>query len=73
MTAPGTTTEVVLNGETCRLDEASTVAEVVQRLDCGADGVAVAVNEEIVPRSGWAGRELHDGDRIEVVRAAQGG
>ncbi|HEX9314451.1 MAG TPA: sulfur carrier protein ThiS [Actinomycetota bacterium] len=36
-------------------------------------GVAIALDEEVVPRSNWAARQLHEGQRIEVVRASQGG
>ena len=36
-------------------------------------GVAIALDEEVVPRSDWATRRLHEGQRIEVVRASQGG
>jgi sulfur carrier protein len=36
-------------------------------------GVAVAVNGEVVPRSAWPDRRLRDGDRVEVLTAAQGG
>lgn len=37
------------------------------------DGVAVAVNDGVVPRSQWAQRVLNDGDRVLVIRATQGG
>ena len=36
-------------------------------------GVAVALDEEVLPRSDWATCLLHEGQRIEVVRASQGG
>jgi sulfur carrier protein len=36
-------------------------------------GLAVAVNGEVVPRSAWDGHSLRDGDRVEVLTAAQGG
>ncbi|MGH1525342.1 sulfur carrier protein ThiS [Leifsonia sp. L25] len=36
-------------------------------------GIAVAVNSAVIPRSGWAGEELADGDIIEIVSATQGG
>ena len=36
-------------------------------------GVAVAVNGEVVPRSEWSGHALRDGDRVEILTAAQGG
>lgn len=63
---------VLVNGEEARCD-GSTVAELVEQLGCGRRGVAVAVNRAIVPRSRWGDHDLHDGDRVEVLRAAQGG
>lgn len=65
--------EVTLNGEPRRLDPASTLESVVELLGCGRRGVAVAINSEVVPRSSWATTTVVSGDRIEVLRAAQGG
>jgi len=39
----------------------------------GKKGVAVAVNGQVVPRSGWARRILEAEDRILVIQATQGG
>jgi sulfur carrier protein len=36
-------------------------------------GIAVAVNGIVVPRGQWTRTELRAGDRIEIVRAVQGG
>jgi sulfur carrier protein len=36
-------------------------------------GLAVAVNEEVVPRAGWPDRALADGDRVLIIQASQGG
>ncbi|MFN7709094.1 MAG: sulfur carrier protein ThiS [Sphingobacteriia bacterium] len=38
-----------------------------------ASGIAVAINGQVVPRGQWASRTLAEGDRLEVVRAFQGG
>jgi thiamine biosynthesis protein ThiS len=35
--------------------------------------VAVAVNDAVVPRSGWLTRPLADGDQVLVIQATQGG
>jgi sulfur carrier protein len=35
--------------------------------------MACAVNNMFVPRAQWAGRELHDGDRVDVVTPITGG
>ena len=36
-------------------------------------GVAIAINDEVVPRSTWPARPLSDGERILVIQATQGG
>ena len=36
-------------------------------------GVAIAINDEVVPRSTWPVRPLADGERILVIQATQGG
>ena len=39
----------------------------------GGKGVAVAVNDQVVPRSRWVSTGLDEGDRVEIIRATQGG
>ncbi len=36
-------------------------------------GVAVAVNQSVVPRGSWASTAIHSGDHIEILQAVQGG
>ncbi|HXD28902.1 MAG TPA: sulfur carrier protein ThiS [Arthrobacter sp.] len=62
-----------------------TVRQLVERetgLELGSDGrttagtpcgLAVAVNDDVVPRSSWAGTRLQPGDRVELLSAVQGG
>lgn len=64
---------VAVNGEPRVLEAGVTVAAVIDILGRGRQGVAVAVNEEIVPKSRWDDVALRDGDRVEVLTAAQGG
>ncbi|ADD40624.1 sulfur carrier protein ThiS [Stackebrandtia nassauensis] len=63
--------KVQLNGEPTDIN-GSTVADAVANLSRAERGIAVAVNGEVVPRSQWT-RKLHEGDRIEVLTATQGG
>jgi len=66
---------VTVNGEPRQLPSGATVASVVELLDVtpSARGVAVALDEEIVTRARWAVTALHDGARVEIVAAIQGG
>jgi sulfur carrier protein len=36
-------------------------------------GVAVAVNDAVVPRAAWPAHALADGDRVLIIQATQGG
>jgi sulfur carrier protein len=65
--------DLVVNGDRRPFPDGTTVDALVDALAIGRRGVAVAVNAEVVPRSGWAAAELRDGDTVEVLRAAQGG
>ncbi|MER7665667.1 MULTISPECIES: sulfur carrier protein ThiS [unclassified Streptomyces] len=64
---------VSVNGETRMLATGTTLDTLVTELTAAPSGVAAAVNETVVPRSAWAGTQLDDGDRVEVLTAVQGG
>lgn len=38
-----------------------------------ARGIAVAVNEEVIPRNAWASHTLNENDSILIITATQGG
>jgi sulfur carrier protein len=66
---------VTLNGEPREIREGARVADAVTAAGAEAEGrgVAVAVDGEVVPRGEWDGFQLRDGQRVEVLRAVQGG
>lgn len=62
-----------LNGKEKQVPDALRLTGLVSFLGLEPAGVAVAVNDDVVRRSHWEQTELTDGDRVEVVRAIQGG
>jgi sulfur carrier protein len=66
---------IAVNGEERPLPDDSTIRALLLDLDVepGEKGVAVAVNGEVVPRQEWSSKGLTAGDRVELVRAVQGG
>jgi len=67
------TVTIRVNGE-ARDTAAHTLEELARQLDLAdTAGVAIAVNETIIPRSVWPAHALKNGDRVEVVGAVQGG
>ncbi|KOX09587.1 thiamine biosynthesis protein ThiS [Micromonospora sp. NRRL B-16802] len=64
---------MTVNGAGRSVAGGTSVADLVGDIAGQHRGVAVAVNGEVVPRTGWPATELRDGDRVEVLTAAQGG
>ena len=74
MTQPQTTLNVTVNGEAVALsDEQLTEALCEIGYDPEQQGIAVAINMSVVPRSEWGQTSIADGDRIDIVGAKQGG
>lgn len=64
---------IVVNGEVLDVPDDSDIRALVEQLGAPVDGVAVALNGEVVPRGQHAGTGLHPGDKVEVIRAVGGG
>jgi len=62
-----------LNGEVTRLPGPLSVRSLLERFELQRQRVAVAVNQEVVPRSRFESRQIHEGDRVEVIHAVGGG
>ena len=62
---------ITLNGAATTTD-AATVEALVAEAGAPADGTAVAIDGEVVPRSQW-GRKLHDGAVADILTTVQGG
>lgn len=76
--------ELLVNGEPARVEEDTDILSLVsdrlprfaQRIADGEPiprGVAVAIDDRVVPRSRWADTVLEPGARVEIVTAVQGG
>lgn len=50
------------------------VAEILQVLNIEPrDGVAVALNDSVVSKNALENTTVHEGDRLEIIRAVAGG
>ena len=67
--------KLTINGEAREVECVHNLAELIASLALpGAErGIAVAVNDGVVPRSQWHDTSLAAGDSIEVINAVQGG
>ena len=65
---------ITINGEREPLFGATLAALLAEKaVDTEQKGIAVALNGAVVPRAAWPQTPLKAGDRVEIVRARQGG
>jgi sulfur carrier protein len=63
---------ICVNAEQFEVAERTTIAGLLESLGYPDRGIAVAVDQAVLPRSSWA-TTLSEGANIEVVTAVQGG
>ena len=66
--------KLIVNGEQVKT-EANTLEQLLRtfELEDAEKGVAVAVNDAVVTKDKWSDYQLSEEDRIEIIRATQGG
>src|SRR5438128_2544355 len=65
--------QLLVNGETRKLPEPLTVAELLNRLGYDRRRIAVEVNQEVVPQPRHLDHTLTSGDQVEIVTLVGGG
>ncbi len=65
--------ELLVNGEPRSVSAGCTVEALVRELGLERRRIAVAVNRDVVPRSGYDVQLLAAGDRVEILEAVGGG
>ncbi|HEX8835112.1 MAG TPA: sulfur carrier protein ThiS [Abditibacteriaceae bacterium] len=63
---------ILLNGK-AHTTTARTVGELLHELATPPTGIAVAINDSVVRRAELDATALNENDRVEVIRAVQGG
>jgi len=64
---------ITLNGKSTELEEAMTVAELLELKRIELDRVIVEYNYDILVKDDWKTTLLNEGDNIEVLRFVGGG
>ena len=66
---------IKVNGEAKKVSPGLTLHLLLLDLeiDPSRPGIAVAINQEVIPRTQWEETEIPPESEIEIIRAAQGG
>ncbi|MDH7446059.1 sulfur carrier protein ThiS [Aquimarina sp. 2201CG14-23] len=62
-----------INNQTYSISENCSVKKLLKQLDIVTNGIAIAINNEIVPRENWNHKVVREHDIITIIQATQGG
>ena len=64
---------IIVNGESRKLSEPLTLAQLITSLDLKPEQVAIELNQVVIRRASWDSTRLKHDDRIEIVHFVGGG
>ncbi len=65
--------KIMLNGKSHEVGEGTTLGAFLDNLGIAPQGVAVAINYEVVPKDAWNDTVLTDGVELMLITAVSGG
>ena len=65
---------ISVNNKPLELSSTENINSVLQRLQFNhTKGIAVAINNKVIPKSSWEDHLIKENDNITIIRATQGG
>lgn len=64
---------VFINGQSTDMPNNSSVKNMLEHIGQQSGGIAVAVNDMVIPKSQWSNSHIEEGDKILIIKASQGG
>ncbi len=65
---------IYVNGNTHSTDAEFTIIQLLKKIEIlDVKGVAIAVNEEIIPKNEWENFFLKENDKVLIITATKGG
>jgi sulfur carrier protein len=66
--------EVFVNNKLYAVQPVTTVAALLQFIQLpSAKGIAIAINNQVIPKTHWEQQTLQAADKVTIIRATQGG
>jgi len=65
---------ITINGQANEMPAHTSITDVLEHIgQHQTGGIAVAVNDMVVPKGKWATSQVAEGDKILIIKASQGG
>ncbi len=65
--------KLTINGENREILKSQTLEDLARELDIQAPNFAMALNQQVVPKSKYAATSIQENDEVEIVHAVGGG
>ena len=65
--------KVLVNNKEVETTEKSTILQLTEQLELPSQGIAVAINNKMIPRTEWERLQLQANDHLVIIKAACGG
>lgn len=68
--------QIFVNNQPYIIDEGETLNVLIERFKpeyLSQKGVAIAVNNEVIPKAAWESFKLKEQDKVVIIRAVRGG
>ncbi len=65
--------EIFVNSENRQIDANTKLAELMDQLQINTQGIAVALNNAVIPKNDWQQYPIKEKDNIIIIKATQGG
>jgi sulfur carrier protein len=64
---------IKVNNVSHQFKKAPSLEEILKNLKLSTNGIALAVNQNIISRNDWSATSINDKDEILIIKATQGG
>lgn len=65
---------ILINNELTEFEQPPKIIDILTKLQIfEVQGIAVAINDEVIPKANWEKTALQKNDRLMLIRATQGG
>ncbi|MFN6946588.1 MAG: sulfur carrier protein ThiS [Cytophagaceae bacterium] len=65
---------IFINNEKKEVETGNKLSKLLEQLNLlQKRGIAIAINNEVIPKVEWDSQPLQDGDKITIITATQGG
>ena len=64
---------VLVNENPIEVEENATLSQLLQKVNASVEGIAIAINDEIIAKNTWKSKAIKDNDNVLIIKATQGG